>query len=793
MLKNYLKIAFRNILRHKGYSFINISGLAIGIAVCVLILLWVQDEVSYDDFHQNINRLYLVPTWHDHGESKGISPGAPPAVAPALKREYAEIVNACRYQSPYNELLIRSGDKVFTENAACADPEFFQIFSFSFLEGNANSPFTSPHSIIMTKKMAQKYFGKSQAMGNTLTINNKYSFTVTGVIDDLPLNSTFRFDFIFPLEFLREYYNNHNILDTWYNCSFYNFVQLAHNASAQEVSKKIAGRVKKSRPQEKITLFLSPFKDLHLRGIAGRGGQIEQVRIFSIIAFLILLIACINFMNLATARSANRSREVGIRKVVGASRRNLIKQFFGESFFLTLIALVVALILVELLLPIFNSLAGKQLDLDLSLRNMVLFWVLIIALFTGLVSGSYPALLLSSFQPVTVLRGALKSGTRGSLFRRILVVFQFSISIALIIGTMIVISQLNFVKDKDLGLDKDQILYFRLKGALIEKYPILKQELLNHPEIRQVTLTSNLPTGIYQNGDGWDWEGKEPSFNPLVTYMSVDHDFLKTYGVQLAAGQFYQNTSPKKTDQVIINQYFARLLGEGPPVGKRLLTKNSDSGDTISLTVMGVVKDFHFKPLDREMGSIIIFNEKSWWTKIRYISMKVQTKAIAGVISDIGKVVKKLNPAFPFEYRFLDEDYGELYGSYERLGKIFNYFALLAILVSCLGLFGLASFMAEQKTKEIGVRKVLGASVSVIVCQFSKSFTRWVLVANIIAWPAAYFLMKKWLENFAYRTTISIWTFVLSGLLALLIAVITVSYQSIKAATANPVDALRYE
>lgn len=793
MFKNYFKVAFRHLVRYKGYSSINISGLAIGMTICILILLWVQDEIKYDHFHKNINQIYIVPTWHDHGDSKGLSPGAPPAVAPALKREYAEIVNSCRYQPAYYEFLIRSGDKVFTDKAACTDPEFFQIFSFPFIEGNANSPFQSPHSIVLTEKIAQKYFGNKPALGKTITIDNKWGFTVTGVIEDLPHNSSFGFDLIFPMEFTREYHNRPDVLDTWYNCSFYNFVQLSDNTSAEDVSKKIAGRIKQSRPQEKITLFLSPFKDLHLRGIAGRGGEIEQVRIFSIIAFLILLIACVNFMNLATARSIKRAREVGMRKVVGASRKNLVGQFFGESFILAFFALFIALILVEVLLPLFNSLVDKQLSLNLSLSNTSLLWLLAITLFTGLVSGSYPALLLSSFRPVTVLRGVFRSSNSGSLFRRILVIFQFSISIALIIGTLIVVAQLTFIKEKDLGLKKEQILYFRLKGQLQEKYTVLKQELLKHPEINQVTLSSNLPKGIYQNGDGWEWESKAPAFNPLVTYLSVDQDFLKTYKIKLIEGQFYKSSTPLKTDMVVINQYFARMLGEGPAVGKRLIQKNSDSGEPVSLTIMGVVKDFHFKPLTREMGAIIIFNEKSWWTNIRYISMNVNTQAISEVIEDIAGIVKKMNPAFPFEYRFLDEDYGRMYSSYEQLGKIFNYFAILAIFVSCLGLFGLASFTAEQKTKEIGIRKTLGASVSSIVRLFSKSFVKWVLIANIIAWPLAYFFMKNWLENFAYRTTMNIHTFIISGLLALAIALITVSYQSIKAATSNPIEALRYE
>jgi predicted permease len=792
MFRNYLKCAWRNLTRNKGYSFINIFGLAIGMAVCILILLWVQDEVGYDGFHKNISRLYLVATRHDHGDSTGLSSGAPPAVAPALKREYGEIVNSCRYHPAYYEFLVRSGDKVFTEHSACSDPEFFQMFSLPFVEGDARSPFKSSHSIVLTEKMARKYFGNSPALGKMLTLNNRYGFSVSGVIKDLPRNSTFQFDMVFPMGFLPEYRRPH-ILDTWYNCSFYNFVELADKTSAHELTEKIAGRIKQSRPEEKITLFLSPFEDLHLQGIAGRGGHIHQVRIFSIIAFLILLIACINFMNLSTARSAKRSREVGIRKVVGASRRNLIRQFFGESFLFAFISLLVSLILVELMLPLFNSLAGKQLDLNLFPGNPILLWLLAIILITGLIAGSYPALLLSSFRPITVLRGTLKSGGSGALFRRILVIFQFAVSISLIIGTLIVIAQLGFIKQKDLGLKKEQILYLRLKGALRENYTVLKHELLSHPGISRITLTSNLPTGIYQNGDGWQWDGKAPSLNPLVTYLSADHDFLNTYSMELLEGQFFRDTSPKKTDRVVINRHFARLLGKGPAVGKQLLSKNSDTGETISLTVMGVVKDFHFKPLDREMGAIIIFNENSWWTNIQYMSIKVQTKAISGAIAYIGQTVKRLNPEFPFEYRFLDEDYGTLYSSYERVGKIFNHFAVLAILVSCLGLFGLASFTAEQKTKEIGIRKALGASVSSVVGLFSKSFAKWVLISNFIAWPASYLFMKNWLDNFAYRTSLNIGIFMISGLLALAIAMVTVSVQSIKAATANPVEALRHE
>jgi putative ABC transport system permease protein len=793
MFKNYLKIALRNIFGHKGYSFINISGLAVGIAVCIFILLWVRDELSFNRFHKNINNLYLAATLHDHGTKKGIGTGAPPALGPALKNDYPEILNATRYTPPWTEFLVRCGDKSFTEEIGFADPEFYEMFSFPFIQGNRQSPYESTYSLVMTEKMAKKYFGDEPATGKILTLDNQWEFKVTGVLKNIPKNSSLRFDFLAPMEFLRERYNRPNIIDTWYNCSFYNFALLADQADLQQFNKKISNRIKAEDAGSIITPFLTSFKDYYLYGIAGRGGNIRQVRIFVIIAVLILLIACINFMNLTTARYATRAKEVGMRKVVGARRKDLISQFFGESILLSFIALLFAVILVELLLPLFNSLSGKTLSLDLSMTHPILWWILGITLFTGLVSGSYPALLLSSFRPIRVLRGMLASGAKGSTFRQVLVVSQFSISIGLLIATFVVFNQLNFIKNKDLGLNKDRIVYVPIKGELENKYQLVKHDLLNHPNITHVTLTSNIPTGIYQNGDGWEWEGRNPNLNPLVTYLSVDSDFFETYRMKLSAGQFFHDKLPEKTEKVVINEQFARLMGHESPVGKLIRIKDSDTGEILRFTIMGIVKDFHYTPLDREIGPIILFYKKSWWTKFRYFSLRIDTTEISRTLAGIQGTIKKYNPAFPFEYRFLDEDYGLLYRSYERLGKIFNYFAILAIFVSCLGLFGLASFVAERKTKEIGIRRALGASVLGIVGLLSKKFVRLVIIANVIAWPLAYFLMNKWLQDFAYRTGLGVWTFILAGFIALVIALFSVSYQSFRAATAAPINALRYE
>jgi putative ABC transport system permease protein len=793
MFKNYLKIALRNILGRKGYSFINISGLAVGIAVCIFILLWVQDEMSYNRFHKDINHLYLAATLHDHGTEKGISGGAPPAVGPALKKEYPEILNATRYTPPWAEFLVRCGDKSFTEGIGFADPEFYEMFSFPFIQGNPQSPYESTYSLVMTEKMATKYFGHEPAVGKILTLDNQWEFKVTGVLKDIPKNSSLQFDLLAPMEFMREKYKRPNILDTWYNCSFYNFALLADKVDLKQFNKKISNRIKAEDASSIITPFLTSFKDLYLYGAGGRGGNIQEVRIFVIIAVLILLIACINFMNLTTARYATRAKEVGMRKVVGARRKDLISQFFGESILLSFIALIFAVILVELLLPVFNSLSNKTLNLDLSMAHPILWWILGITLLTGLVSGSYPALLLSSFRPIRVLRGMLAAGSKGSSFRHVLVVSQFSISIGLIIATFVVFNQLNFIKNKDLGLNKDQIVYLPIKGELENNYHLVKHDLLNHPNITNVTLTSNIPTGIYQNGDSWEWEGRDPNSNPLVTYLSVDSDFLETYQMKVSAGQFFHNKLPEKTEKVVINEEFARLMGKESPVGKLLRKKDSDTGEILRFTIMGVVKDFHYKPLDSEIGPIILFYEKSWWTKFRYFSLRIGSRDISRTLADIQGIVKKYNPAFPVEYRFLDEDYGLLYRYYERQGKIFNYFAFVAIFVSCLGLFGLASFVAERKTKEIGIRRALGASVLGIVGLLSKKFLRLVIIANVIAWPLAYYLMSKWLQDFAYRTDLGIWTFFLAGFIAMVIALFSISYQSFRAAAATPVKALRYE
>jgi len=792
VFKNYLKIAWRNIVRQKMYSFINIFGLAAGLAISILILLWVTSELGMNRFHDHGQHLYQVATRHQYGKDTGLSIGSPPALGPALKNDFPEVVNAARYVPPFSGMLLRFRDKIIREQIGTADAAFFSMFTFPFVRGSAAKPFPDLHSLVITAEAARRIFGDEDPMGKTVTLENHTDFQVSGIIRDIPANSTIQFSGLVPMEFLAKKYDRPNLIDTWYNCMFTTFVQLDANARLEEFNKKISGRVKQSDANSIITPFVVLFRNLYLHGVEGRGGHVAQVNMFSLIGMFILLLACINFMNLATARSEKRAREVGVRKVMGAERSQLILQFFGESLLLAFLSLVGSLLIVALLLPVFNTISGKTLSMGILVSLPVLLGVISITLFTGLISGSYPALLLSAAKPVSILKDHSRGGRRRTLFRKILVVGQFAVSVALIVSTVVISRQLHFLKNKDLGLNKEQIVYIPVNGALENNHLAAKQEFLKDPHILQVTRSSNLPTGIYQNGSGWKWEGQKPDEDPFVTYLSVDPDFLATYRVTMAEGRFFQPETQPGAQQVIVNEKMARLISDQSLLGKTLWKKDEDNGKTYRLTIVGVVKDFHFKPLDVPIEPLLIFPENPLW-KFRFMSARISVENMPGTLSRMRKTFTRLNPGIPFEYRFLDQDYDQLYRSQEKLGTLINGLGALALFISCLGLYGLAAFLAEQKTKEIGIRKVLGASVAGIVGFFSREFIQCVLLANLIAWPLAYYFMNEWLREFAYRINIGVGIFFISGLMALIIAMLAVGYQSIKAARANPVDSLRYE
>jgi putative ABC transport system permease protein len=639
----------------------------------------------------------------------------------------------------------------------------------------------------LTEEMAAKYFGDEDPIGKTIKADNQWDFQVTGVMKNIPSNSHLQFDFLIPFIFGREL--NYTV-DRWGNSQFRTYVQIQTGVPVQEVIQKISGHLfEKPTIEKDARLNLQPLTRIHLYSnyeFDSAHGDITYVTLFSIVAFFILLIACINFMNLATARSGNRAKEVGMRKVAGAHKTDIIKQFYGESILLAFIALLFAVIFVWLLLPAFNNLAAKELSMNITGNLSILLGLLCIAMLTGIISGSYPALFLSTFQPVMVLKGLRLSGSKGSVFRKILVVFQFSLTILLIICTTGVYNQINYMRNKKLGYNKEHMIYFGMRGDMREKFDSVKNELLQNPNILGVTASSNVPTYGYTFSNSlWRWEGQSPDEEILMRAVFIDVDYFKTFGMEIAEGRSFSKEFPTDaTEAIMVNEEAVKAMGMEFPIGQRL-----SIGDN-NFKIIGIVKNYHFRSLRQEIDPLILIYSPE---NSRALFARLKSEQIPQTIGYIENAWKKFAPGYPFNYRFLDEALDGLYRSEQRIGTLFRYFSILAILISCLGLLGLASFMAEQRTKEIGIRKVLGATASNIVALLSKEFTKWVIVANIIAWPIAYFALDKWLQSYAYKTNVALWSFILSGALALLIALATVSYQSIKAALANPADSLRYE
>jgi ABC-type antimicrobial peptide transport system permease subunit len=780
MLKNYLTTIFRNMRKQKTYTFINISGLAIGMASCILIFIWVRDELSINRIHEKEDQIYLVRTWQQYGSVREQGSGAPPALGPALKTEYAEVINSARVHNGNPQFLFRYKEKKFKERIHMSDPAIFDIFTLPILQGSYQEAESNPHVMMISEKIADKYFPGENPVGETIIVDNQYQFKIIGLMKNPDPQSTIGFNIWIPITFTREIYRE-NYIDTWYNLAFMLYVELDEQSSYRQFNLKIADRVKKSNPESNTEPVLYPFKNMYLK----LWGNQAKINTFIFIACLILLIACINFMNLTTARSTGRAKEVGLRKVSGALQKQLIYQFYSESYLFVFISMVLSLLLVEFLLPGFQKFTGKSIAFAPFTDPVLLTGIIGVVLITGLLAGTYPALFLSSFRPVTVLSGLVRSGVQANKFRRILVVTQFTLSIILIIATIVIFNQSKYLKNKDLGFDKKQILYMPVEGGLKENYTSYKNELSKNPDISHITFSTHSPTGVYWNGQNWGWEGRDPAINPLTTYLVVDEDFLETFRMKMVEGRFFRKTS-RSSNQIIINERFAEILGEESVVNK-MLTHGDETYE-----IIGVVNDFHYKPAYRRIGPLVIFNNPDI-KGYRYMFVKINTKNVSSVLEFVKAKSDEFNPAYPFQYRFLDEDYARMYTRLEDQTFIIRAFAILAILISCLGLFGLASFMAEKRTKEIGVRKVLGASIPNVFLLLSKEFVKLILIANAIAWPLAWSIMVIWLQDFAYRVTVGLDILLFSGLVVLFIAMITVSYQSIKAARSNPVEALRYE
>ena len=776
MFFNYLKITIRNIQKHRAYSLINTAGLAIGLACCVLILLWVQDELSYDRFHENAENLYAATF------SNG-STVTPTALGPFLQEEYPEIIQSSRYSTQGRSLLKYEDTEIYEDGGIMVDPEFITMFTIRFLEGDPEKALNNPNSILLSERFVQRLFGTKDPIGQTVVYNAGLSLNVTGVFKNYPSNSHIRFEYILPLALAKTWNRD---LNTWEANNIRTYVQLQAGTPVQPVDRKISGVVENHRPQDQRPLSLQPITRLHLNPFQHEGGAITYVYLFSALAFFILLIACINFINLTTAKSSTRAKEVGIRKAVGAYRANLIRQFFGESLFLTLIASILGIGLCILLLPWFNNLTGKAFTWEYMLRLNILFEIIGIILLTVVISGSYPALFLSRFQPVTVLQGKGKSGLKGARFRKVLVVLQFSLSVLLILGTLMVYQQVNFLRERDVGYDRDNIVILGIGNRFVQNSERIKTELLSNPNILHITLVDVAPYRWQSNAGVGDvhWEGKTTQQVKMVM-TSVDYDFLETLGLEMAQGRFFaKEHATDVTEAYVVNQAAVKAMEMDEPVGKELKVWDS------SRRIIGVVKDYHFESLHNRIIPMAMRIDPRWYGQA---CVRITPHRVNDTLSFIENKWEEVYPEYPFEYRFLEDTIQRLYRSEQSIGKIVSIFTLLALVISCLGIFGLSSYTAEQRTKEIGIRKVLGASVTNIIKSISREFVMLVVIANVIVWPIAYFLMNWWLQSFAYRITIGWLTFLLTGMAVLAVSLLTVSRQIIRAATANPADSLRYE
>ena len=773
MLKHYTKIAIRNLIREKGYGFINVVGLAVGMACFILIVLWVRDELSYDKFHLNADRLCRVMDYEKYADGDELTFSVnPPELAPTLISEYPEIVDAARYR-PMGGMIVRSGGNSFSEDGLTfADPSFFSMFSFPFVKGEPGQALSSPNSVLITEKTATRYFGDENPVGKTLQVDDRVDLTVTGVIQNVPGNSHMQFDLVAPFSTVKEFGLD---IDGWNQFAHKTYALLAENADLAQLSKKIAGTVKRHDEDAIVELSLQPVTDIHL------SRDKSSIYIFSLIATFILLTACINYMNLATARAGKRTKEVGLRKVVGAGRKEIVLQFFGESILVSLVALCLSLLLVEIFLPLFNDLSAKQLSFGLMKNGSVILILLGTAIATGTISGSYPALFLSSLAPASVLKGSWRSGPGGAVLRKLLVSLQFVLSIALIIGTVVIGRQLHFIQNQKLGFDKEQVLCIGLKGDSSQKSELLKSELSKTEGVASISAVSGPPAGLHMSTLIHEWGNGQTQGDILIHRLFADWDFAATLGVEMADGRFLSQRFISDTSaSVVVNQAAVRAMGMESPLGKEVLGS----------TIVGVVKDFHFNSLHSEIEPLAIQHRPNMF---RHLLVKLKPGDISGAISSLTATWEKLVPGMPFDYQFLDENIDRMYRTDQRMGKIINSFTILALFIACLGLFGMASFTAQQRTKEIGIRKVLGATVPEITFSLVKEFSKWVLLANLIAWPLAYFTMNRILQAYAYRISLGIWIFLAAGAAALIIAVATVSYQAIKAALTNPVETLRYE
>ncbi|MGN6292388.1 MAG: ABC transporter permease [Chitinophagaceae bacterium] len=788
MIRNYFITACRNLLRNKVFSLINLSGLALGLTCSLLILLWIKDERSVDGFHANGQQLFNVYE-REYAEGEvGATYSTPALLAEEMKKVLPEVEYASSYFLDQN--IFRVGDKIFKQQGAWVSNDFLKMFSFPLLQGDINNALQDPANIAISRKMAVLLFGSpAEAIGKTVQYSNKENLVVTAVFNDIPANSSLQFDYLHNWQ---QFLHLHPAEAKWSSQISQTFIQLRKNANAvlfgPSITKFLDKYYTTQGPGLRKELGIQRFDERYLRSKFSNGvpteGRIEYVKLFSLVAIFILLIACINFMNLSTVRAAKRTKEIGVRKVVGAERGTLILQFIGEAMLLVFFSIILSLVLVQMLLPLFNHITGKQIVLPVA---RPVFWLQLtgLGLITGFIAGSYPALVLSSLRPVKALKGVLRFSNSSVSFRKGLVVFQFVLSILLITGTIVISKQVNFLQTRNLGYTKENLVTIPIEGDLDRQYAVLKQKALQQSGIKSMSLMTGSPTGIGNYQDSIIWEGKDPSYRPTMAIVFVGYDFIKTMGIRLLQGRDFSPAYGDRGNSFLVNETAAQRFGFKSPLGQTLRLEGGEQGP-----IVGVVKDFHLSSLHDQVEPLIInLSEKGWGT----IVVRTEAGKTQQALTLLGSLCKELNHAFPFTYHFADKEYEALYKSEQMIGTLSKAFAFLAILISCLGLLGLAMFTASQRTKEIGIRKVLGASVARVFVLLSGEFLKLVLAAFVIAVPFSWWLVHQWLDNYAYRTELSWWIFAAAGIVALLIALLTVSAQAIKAATANPVKSLKTE
>ena len=808
MLKNHLKVALRNILKHKFYSVINISGLAVGIATCLLILLFVQNELNYDKFHENSDRIYRIVTDFEMGGKPYKRAAVSPPVGFTMANDYPEVETVVRLRSG-GTLFMRYEENSFKESEVLyADSTFFKVFTILLTNGNPETALTKPNTMVISKKMAEKYFGKKDPIGKVLRVDDKDDFQVSGTYDRIPANSHFHAEFILSLASLPGSLNPSWLRDITYKT----YLLLKESADFRTLEAKFPAMVKKYIGPElqtrlgksleefeegggKTGYYLQPLTDIHLYSHLPvelqPNGDIKYVIIFSAIAFFILIIACINFMNLSTARSAKRAKEVGIKKVLWSEKKMLVGQFLTESLLMSVIATIFALFIIQLALPYFNNLAGKELEISYFSNKQLLLGIFFITLFIGVLAGSYPAFFISAFKPIEVLKGKLKLGTKSGLLRSSLVVFQFAASIIMIICTTVVFKQLNYIQNKKLGFTKEQVLIINDAFILGDQVQSFKGEVVKNSSVLSGTVSGYLPTESDRRSKGIFKDGVlDVKSATQMQRWGIDYDYINTLGMEIIKGRNFSRGFGSDSMSVIINESAAKFFEWDDPLGQILGYLETNKKDQVKkFNVIGVVKNFHYESLRNSIEPLLLFLDKS----DSKVAFKVNSANISQLVSFIKEKWNEFVPGQPFDYSFMDDEFNDIYNAEKRIGEIFSIFALLAILIGCLGLFGLAAFTAEQRTKEIGIRKVLGASVRGIVFLLSIEFAKLVGIAFLLSIPVSYYYMNEWLQEFHYRTELGLFTFIFAGALAILIAMITVSYHALKIASTNPSKSLRYE